>query len=286
MKLLIVNADDLGADESRNAGIFEAVEAGVVASVSVLVNGRAFHSAVQRTIASHYPISLGVHLNISEGKPLSAGLKSIAGRDGCFLGKAETHRRLLNSGDENLRKEIRREFRAQIAALLETGAFVDHLDGHQHVHVFPAAIEEAVEAAKEFDIRWIRIPEEPAPSGLLREASVALSGEAAAFSRKAAQARAAAAGAPFKTADHFRGLYLKGLLSLELLREILQTLPPGLTELMVHPGHAPGEGKPDLFAPFSNPQRERELRVLKDSRFRSMLEEFEIQLSRFPGACS
>jgi predicted glycoside hydrolase/deacetylase ChbG (UPF0249 family) len=28
MKQLIVNADDLGADEARNRGIFEAIEAG------------------------------------------------------------------------------------------------------------------------------------------------------------------------------------------------------------------------------------------------------------------
>ena len=42
MKSLIINADDLGADEPRNRGIFEAIEAGRVTSVSILVNGNGF----------------------------------------------------------------------------------------------------------------------------------------------------------------------------------------------------------------------------------------------------
>jgi D-alanine-D-alanine ligase-like ATP-grasp enzyme len=39
MRRLIVNADDLGADEARNEGIFEAIRAGVVTSASILPNG-------------------------------------------------------------------------------------------------------------------------------------------------------------------------------------------------------------------------------------------------------
>jgi len=41
MKRLIVNADDLAADEARNAGIFEAIAQGRVTSVSLLPNGPA-----------------------------------------------------------------------------------------------------------------------------------------------------------------------------------------------------------------------------------------------------
>ena len=48
MKSLIINADDLGADEARNRGIFEAIEAGRVTSVSVLVNGDGFEDAMER----------------------------------------------------------------------------------------------------------------------------------------------------------------------------------------------------------------------------------------------
>ena len=48
MKSLIINADDMGADEARNRGIFEAIEAGRVTSVSVLANGDGFEDAMER----------------------------------------------------------------------------------------------------------------------------------------------------------------------------------------------------------------------------------------------
>ena len=69
MKRLIVNADDLGADEGRNAGILEAVRAGVVKSVSLLANGPATAEACKAIHDGKYEeVSIGVHLNLSEGK--------------------------------------------------------------------------------------------------------------------------------------------------------------------------------------------------------------------------
>ena len=41
MKQLIINADDFGADEARNAGIIEAIQKGVATSASLLANGPA-----------------------------------------------------------------------------------------------------------------------------------------------------------------------------------------------------------------------------------------------------
>jgi chitin disaccharide deacetylase len=286
VKHLILTADDLGADVPRNAGIFEAIEAGVVTSASILVNGRAFQHALANIHTFHTKASIGVHLNLSEGRPLSSDLKSIIGPDGCFLGKAETHRMLAASGSEILRKEIRQEFAAQIAMLRDAGVPIDHLDGHQHIHVFPAALAEAIWAANEFGIRWIRIPEEPSPTGSLAAASYGLAQEAENFSRYARDARVIALRSGLKMTDHFRGLYLKGFMSLEHLEEVFQTLPSGVTELMTHPGRAPAADAADVFAPFSNSERERELVTLKDVRFRSMLEKYNIQLSPFPEACS
>jgi predicted glycoside hydrolase/deacetylase ChbG (UPF0249 family) len=285
VKQLILTADDLGADVPRNAGIFEAIEAGVVTSASILVNGRAFQHALANIRTFHTKVSIGVHLNLSEGRPLSSDLKSIIGPDGFFLGKMETHRRLAASGSEILCKEIRQEFAAQIAMLKNAGIPIDHLDGHQHIHVFPAALAEAIWAANEYGIRWIRIPEEPSPTGSLAAASYGLAQEAENFSRYARGARVKALRSGLKMTDHFRGLYLKGLMSTHL-EEILETLPSGLTELMTHPGRAPVADAADVFAPFSNSERERELITLKDVRFRSMLEKYNIQLLPFPETCS
>jgi predicted glycoside hydrolase/deacetylase ChbG (UPF0249 family) len=286
LKRLILNADDLGADAARNAGIFEAIEAGVVTAASILVNGSAFHDVVRRialTNCNH--ISFGVHLNLTEGMPLSPGLKSITGPDGCFCGKAEAHRRLMRKGGDGLEKEIWQEFAAQITALRDAGVWIDHLDGHQHIHIFPAVIDSTVSAAKEFRIPWIRIPEEPPPSRSVDRNSHVLTGEAEMFYSLAAAARIKIHESTLRMTDHFRGLYLKGRMSSIHLEETLRTLPPGLTELMVHPGKVPAGQAEGPFSSFSHREREKELEVLMDNNFRLMLEKYYIQLMPFPEAC-
>jgi hypothetical protein len=106
------------------------------------------------------------------------------------------------------------------------------------------------------------------------------------FCRLAAASRTRIIGTALKTTDHFRGLYLKGTLSLETLEATLEALPPGLTELMVHPGRMPGGGAEGPFSAFSNRDRERELEVLTCDRFRQMLERYHIALTPFPEAVS
>lgn len=283
MNRLIVNADDLGADDARNAGIFEAMEAGIVTAASILVNGPAFEDCLQRIASTSFKhISFGVHLNLTEGMPLSPGLKLITGPDGRFCGKQEGHRRLMSLGDEALEEEIRQEFAAQIAALRNAGIRIDHVDSHQHVHIFPTVIDSAVRAARESGIPWMRIPEEHPPSRSMDRTNHMLNSEAEMFCRLAAEARMRIPGSALRTTDHFRGLYLKGRLSLESIERTLQSLPPGLTELMVHPGRASDGQAEGPFSAFSHREREKELEVLTSGSFHRILEKYRVQLSSFP----
>ena len=176
MKQLIVNADDLGADEARNAGIFEAILSGAVTSASILPNGPALEQALKiiKGLRSG-EVSFGLHVNLSEGRPVCPGLRLLVGPEGFFLGKRRAHELLMRRDDTALDVEILRELRAQIDAAREWGIPIRHLDGHQHVHVFPAVVRAAVAAARENKIPWMRIPEEgpttgsaPAPENLGR----------------------------------------------------------------------------------------------------------------------
>ncbi|KAJ1487152.1 YdjC-like protein-domain-containing protein, partial [Baffinella frigidus] len=67
--LLIVTADDLGMVPERDEGIFQAKAAGVVTSASLLVTGSTAAGAARR--AAEVGLSLGLHLNLTEGPPVS-----------------------------------------------------------------------------------------------------------------------------------------------------------------------------------------------------------------------
>jgi predicted glycoside hydrolase/deacetylase ChbG (UPF0249 family) len=283
MKQLIVNADDLGADEARNTGIFEAIEAGVVTSVSILPNGPALKDALGRICSLGLnSISIGLHFNLSEGRPLAEGLKLLTGPDGCFRGKAWSQKMFVKQGEPGLEDEIRREFEAQIATLRNSGVRLDHLDGHQHVHILPAAAAIVANKAKAHGIQWIRIPEEPADE--LQPAFQAESDrvEARFFSGHAAKARPLYQPSGFRAADHFRGLFFKGKLPANFWSEFLETIPDGLTELMVHPGRAAQSTSTGPFSRFSTLDREKELTALTDGRFRLALLKTGVELTPFP----
>jgi predicted glycoside hydrolase/deacetylase ChbG (UPF0249 family) len=287
MKRLIVNADDAGADEARNAGIFEAIEAGTVTSISILPNGPALEDAVRRIHAlDRGRISFGIHFNLSEGKPLTSGLRLVAGADGCFLGKKSTQRLFTKRGDPKLADEIGRELDAQIAALRNAGVPIDHLDGHQHVHIFPAVVDLAIEKAKAHRIPWIRIPAEPESEFLSGSLSSQQIDEARFFSGYAEAARLRLYSPGILTTDHFRGLYLKGRLPASHWMEFLEKIPEGLTELMVHPGRAAADSASGPFSGFSTLDREMELNALADGRFRQALLKTGVELTPFPEATS
>jgi chitin disaccharide deacetylase len=283
MKRLIVNADDLGADKARNAGIIEAIAAGVVTSVSILPTGPAFADAVRRLRSGKLPhISLGIHFNLSEGKPLSSGLRLLTAPDGHFLGKKPAQRLLVRQGDSELEREIRSELGAQIAVFQNAGIPIDHLDGHQHVHVFPAAVRLCSEAAREHGIRWIRVPEEPENEPESVPLFPEIIEEAHFFSGHAKSARPVFRASDILSTDHFRGLYLKGRLPDSLWLEFLESIPDGITELMVHPGHAAGDHTVSPFSGFSTSDREKELAALIDGRFRDALLKTGVELMPFP----
>jgi chitin disaccharide deacetylase len=283
MKRLIVNADDLGADEARNAGIFEAIAAGVVTSVSILPTGPAIADAIRRIRSENLRrISLGIHFNLSEGRPLSSGLRLLTAPDGCFPGKKPAQRLLARREDADLDGEIRGELEAQIAALQNEGIRIDHLDGHQHVHIFPAAAGPCLDAARAHCIPWIRVPEEPENKSESSKLIPGLIEEACLFSGHAHNARPLFRASGILSTDHFRGLYLKGRWPASAWMEFLNSIPDGLIEMMVHPGRATRNPDAGPFSGFSTSDREKELEALTDGRFRDALLKTGVELSSFP----
>lgn len=98
-RLLVVNADDFGYCDQRNRGIVESFQNGVVSSASLLVNADQALEAVE--LSKEYGIPLGLHLNLTEGRPIKTRHSSLTAENGLMRGKFG-FREALKSGEIDL----------------------------------------------------------------------------------------------------------------------------------------------------------------------------------------
>ena len=158
---IIVNADDLGYSETRDAGIFEAFANGAVSAASLLVNGPTAATAANKAI--EVGLYLGLHLNLSEGESLS-GPSSITNPENVMYYKHEFWELVVGNID-TVSNDIRKETVAQIERFKElTGAYPTHVDGHQHVHVYPHMPDILAPIFHAYGVLSVRIPDEDVSS--------------------------------------------------------------------------------------------------------------------------
>jgi len=270
---LIINADDLGSGPGRDRGILRAFEGGVVTSASLLANGPSFEGAARAALDGGLPV--GVHLNLSEGMPLTGPIPGVTDASGAFPGK-DGLRRLLAAGRLPL-AELERELRAQIARVLDAGLRPDHLDSHQHCALFPEVWQLLIGLAGAFGIPALRLPLPAEPAGDDPPGEL---GEELAFYRRLAPVTAVAIRAAGLFApDGLWGMPLLDRLDRAALTRLLTELPAGTWELMVHPG------EPDPGHPFSGPERLAELDALCAPELRPLIAARGIELTSF-GACA
>lgn len=230
---LAINADDLGLSDGVNRGIIACAEAGVVTSASLLVNTPGFAAAVQAA-RSGPRLSVGLHLNLTTGAPLSPAetVPTLCdARTGQFHPLARLVARALAGRVDA--SDVARECAAQIERARAAGVRLTHLDGHQHTHVLPGIWQPVIHTASHAGIELVRLPLEPARTIAWRPAAAVGQVLLAASHRLAARGTRAV-----RHADHFRGFALTGRRDFTArLLELLERLEPGVTELMVHPGY-------------------------------------------------
>src|SRR5215475_9262550 len=70
MRELVVNADDFGLTAQVSQGILDAHRQGIVTSTTLLANGSGFDAGVSMSRQAPQ-LGIGVHLNLTEGIPVS-----------------------------------------------------------------------------------------------------------------------------------------------------------------------------------------------------------------------
>jgi len=135
-----------------NDAIQKGCETGVLTSASICANGEAFDDAVNEIIPKYPNLSVGVHLNIIEGKSLTES-PLLTDNDGCFNNGYGGL--IVKSFNKNFLAQTEQEFRAQIEKIIEKTE-VTHIDSHVHVHAIPNIFKLVVKLAKEYNIPYIR----------------------------------------------------------------------------------------------------------------------------------
>lgn len=155
---LCINADDLGMCPSVDRGILQAVEAGVVTSVSAMAV--APHLEASLGLLAAHRASVGAHLVAAVGAGAGGNVQT-AVRAQLGLGRAR----------------LRQGFEAQTAAIEAAwGRPLSHVDTHQHIHGLPAVRAEVDRVRAQRGIEGDRVPRTAGGSLKQRALSLAFVG--------------------------------------------------------------------------------------------------------------
>lgn len=236
MKKLIVNADDFGLHSEVNKGIIQGYQKGCITSTSLMPSGAAVEDACELARANP-GLGIGIHLTLVAEKPVLPREKvaSLLTEDGSFYADHVAFIRNYLSGRID-KGQLYAECEAQIARAMSLGLNITHLDSHQHLHTLPGVTEICLELMKKYGISKMRYPGESfaftggCSTGLFRRAAKCGLTACAMLARHRARCY------NIKMPEHFFGMLAGGQMKTEYFMNILQALPEGVSEIMVHPG--------------------------------------------------
>lgn len=281
MKELILNADDFGLTRGVNEGIIRAHRDGVLTSTTLMANGRAFDEAV--TCARANPrLGVGCHLVLVGGTAIAPPeeIPSLVDENGRFPDSLGAFVARISSGKIRT-KDIKIELRAQIEKIRRAGIEPTHVDTHKHTHADPRVMKVLAQVAQELGIARVRKPAE----NLSDSWKLMCSEDGASLTQLAAVGAVRLISANFssiarkyglRSPDNFLGVAATGQLGAEALCRLIDALPEGRTEIMLHPGVC----DEDLARTGSRLQRERqfELDALLAPQVRRAIEHHGVRL--------
>jgi hopanoid biosynthesis associated protein HpnK len=270
---LIVCADDFGLDLAVNEAVEEAHRRGILSTASLMAGAAAAADAAAR--ARRLPgLNVGLHIVLVDGRPAApAGeVRGLLGADGEFS------RDMVRSGigfffDPRRRRALAREIRAQFEAFRATGLRLDHVNAHKHMHLHPTVARLIIEIGRDYGMTAIRVPAEPVMP--LRRAFPEERVRTPLYSPWVAALRRRVRRAGLWASDQVFGLAWTGGMVEERLLRLLPCLPPGVSEIYLHPASA---RSPRLAAAMPGYRQPEELAALLSPRVRASIAELGIAL--------
>jgi len=237
VKRLIVTGDDFGLAEPVNEAIEEAHLNGILTTASLMVGAPASQDAVAR--AKRFPsLRVGLHLVLVEGKPVLPpdSVPGLVDRNGEFsVRPAQAGIRFFFL--PGVRGQLEAEIRAQFQAFRTTGLALDHVNGHNHMHLHPTVLSLVLKVGREFGLAAVRVPYEP-PLRSWRMSERSLGSRLAAglfLTPWTGLLRTRLRRQKLRCNDFVFGMFDTGAMTTEQTLRILGRLPDGITEIYFHP---------------------------------------------------
>lgn len=237
-RFVIVTADDFGLHPAVNEAVEIASRSGGLDAASLMVGAPAAADAVRR--ARRLPaLRVGLHVVLADGVPMlpPGEIAALVDRGGRFRS------RLVLDGvryflSPHARAQLEAEIRAQFRAFAATGLALDHVNMHKHLHLHPTLLALMLRIGDDFGLRAVRLPAEPpaAPgdaTARARAARLALQPWLGLLRRRLDRAR-------LLHNDWLIGIRHSGAMDETALLAALARLPPGATEICLHPATQSG----------------------------------------------
>lgn len=153
---LFINGDDFGMNKSCTLAIAEAIEKGLIDGTTMMANGEYFEEAVTLSETRGFDGKIGVHLNLTEGAPLTEEIKTVTAfvADGRFHKEYLKNPRPLSAQEQDA---VCVELAAQINRIRQAGINAVRADSHHYIHPFVHIAPLVAKACNENGIKRIRI---------------------------------------------------------------------------------------------------------------------------------
>lgn len=151
-----INADDFGFTKSASNAIYECFKNNMITTTTMCSNGEYFDYAISLIKETPYESKIGLHINLTEGKPLTEDIKKckkICDENGCFKDFPKRYSHLSKKEKEIIYLEME----AQYNRLVDAGIIVNHIDSHHHIHNSFRILPLVIRLAKEKGIHRIRL---------------------------------------------------------------------------------------------------------------------------------
>jgi len=157
MKNLIINADDFGMSSDVNQAIMTAMDMNLCMDTTLLVNFEHSEEAAKLAISSDRKNNIGIHLNLTEGYPLTSNIKNeirFCNNEGVFHNKKVKRIMYLSKSEK---KAVYEEITSQIQLCRKMGIPISHADSHNHIHEEPGFLLFLLDILKKENIPFLRL---------------------------------------------------------------------------------------------------------------------------------